>query len=340
MGSHGGATAEGQRELIEGYGVTEEFVGAPIRSSMETVVVDTTPQGIPVHFDRQAWEADHVIVAGRIKPHTGFVGEIESGLHKMMLIGLGKTVGAAIYHKAIKDFTFLEIIRAVAESVIRKCRILCGVGIVENAYDETALIEAVAPENFYEREKALLKQARDWLPRLPFPDADLLIIDRIGKNISGTGMDTNVVGRKYNDHAPTDLDDARVRRIFIRGLTEETHGNACGIGLAEFTTRRAAEQVDAEITKVNCVTAGHPTAAMLPIVYETDREAIEGALLTVGLTPPEKARVIHIADTLHLEHVFVSEAYAAEIPGQSRLVEAGVPEAMKFDSGGFLVPLS
>lgn len=340
MGSHGGATAEGQREVLAGYGIVEDFVGAPIHSSMETVVVDTTPQGIPVHFDKLASEADHVIVAGRIKPHTGFVGEIESGLHKMMLIGLGKAVGAGIYHKAIKDFTFLEIIRSVADSVIRKCRVLCGVGIVENAYDETALIAAVAPEDFYEREKVLLRQAREWLPRLPFPDVDVLIIDRIGKDVSGTGMDTNVVGRKYNDHAATDQDDARVRRIFIRGLTEKTHGNACGIGLAEFTTNRTAAQIDSEITKVNCVTAGHPTAAMLPLLYETDREAIVAALSTIGLTPSENARVVHITDTLHLETVDVSEAYASEIPAQSRLETIAPARPMNFDANGFLVPLS
>jgi hypothetical protein len=340
MGSHGGATAEGQREVLEGYGITEAFVGAKIRSSMETVIVDTTPQGIPVHFDKIASQADHVIVAGRIKPHTGFVGEVESGLHKMMLIGLGKAVGAGIYHKAIKDFTFPDIISAVARSVIQKCRVLCGVGIVENAYDETALIAAVAPEEFYEREKALLKKAREWLPRLPFPDVDLLIIDQIGKNISGTGMDTNVVGRKYNDHAATELDEARVRRIFVRSLTETTHGNACGIGMAEFTTRRAAAQVDHVITNVNCVTAGHPTAAMMPIVCENDRRAVEDALSTIGLTPPENARVIHISDTLHLETVLISEAYTSEIASQPRLEMVTRPQPMAFDSEGFLVPLS
>ncbi|HVJ86646.1 MAG TPA: [Fe-S]-binding protein, partial [Caulifigura sp.] len=242
-------------------------------------------------------------------------------------------------HKAIKDYTFPDIIKAVAESVIKKCRVLCGVGIVENAYDETALIAAVAPEEFYEREKALLRQAREWLPRLPFPDVDLLIIDQIGKNISGTGMDTNVVGRKYNDHAATELDDARVRRIFIRSLTEQTHGNACGIGMAEFTTKRAAAQIDSHYTRVNCITAGHPTAAMLPVLCENDREAVEDALSTIGLTPPEQARVIHISDTLHLENVLVSEAYAAEIPKQPRLEIVEPAGPMEFDSEGFLVPL-
>jgi hypothetical protein len=340
MGSHGGATAEGQREVIEGYGITEEFVDAPIRSSMDTVIVDTTPQGIPVHFDKHASQADHVLVAGRVKPHTGFVGEIESGLHKMMLIGLGKERGAAIYHKAIKDFTFLEIIRAVADVVIRRCRVLCGLAIVENAYDETAKIEAVLPENFYEREKELLLLARAWLPRLPFPEADLVIVDRIGKDISGTGMDTNVLGRKYNDHAATELDDARVRRIFVRSLTEKTHGNATGIGMAEFTTQAVVDAIDREITNVNCITAGHPTAAMLPVVLNTDREAVEAALLTIGLTPPEQAKVIQISDTLHLEEVLVSEAYAKAISGQSHLTTISEPAPMQFTTSGELKPVA
>jgi len=330
MGSHGGATAEGQRDLIAGYGVTAEAMGCEVRSSMDTVVVDTTPQGIPVHFDRNASEADHVIVAGRVKPHTGFVGEIESGLHKMMLIGLGKHRGACIYHKAIKDFSFGEIIHAVAEVVLRKCRVLAGLAIIENASDETALIEAVAPTDFFERERALLKQARAWLPRLPVADVDLLIVDEIGKNISGTGMDTNVVGRKYNDHAATELDDARCRRIYIRSLTEATHGNACGLGLAEFTNRRTVEQVDHAYTKVNCITAGHPTAGMIPLVYETDQEAISDALQTIGLTAPEDARVVHIQNTLQLHDVYVSEACLPEVRKASHIHVEGESAPMSF----------
>ena len=213
MGSHGGGTAEGQAGILAGYGITPEAMGCEVRSSMETVIVDHTPQGIPVHFDQHASQADHVLIVGRVKPHTGFVGDIESGLHKMMLIGLGKHHGAKIYHRAIADYSFMEIITAVASSVIQKCRVAGGLAIVENAYDETALLEAVAPSRFFEREKELLKLAVQWLPRLPFPSADLLIIDRIGKNMSGTGMDTNVIGRKYNDHAATDKDVARCRPL-------------------------------------------------------------------------------------------------------------------------------
>ncbi|MEZ6055221.1 MAG: lactate racemase domain-containing protein [Planctomycetaceae bacterium] len=336
MGSHGGGTAEGQRGVIEGYGVTEAYVGCEIRSSMETVVVDQTPQGFPVHFDRHAWEARHVIVAGRIKPHTRFVGPIESGLHKMMLIGLGKHEGAKIYHRAIQDHSFSDIIHAVAHVVLERCRVLCGIAMVENALDETALIEAVRPERFFEREQALLTQARLWLPQLPFRDCDLLIVDEIGKDISGTGMDTNVVGRKYNDHEATAHDDTNCRRIFVRGLTEKTHGNATGLGLAEFTNRRTVDAMDVEITKVNCVTAGHPTGAMIPIWYETDREAIAAALSTAGLTPPEQSRVMHITNTLRLEELLVSEAYRNELSARDDLEVVSAPTDMAIDATGNL----
>lgn len=339
MGSHGGGTADGQRAVIEGYGVTEEFVGAEIRSSMETVIVDRTPQGIPVHFDKQAYGADHVVVAGRVKPHTGFVGEIESGLHKMMLIGLGKHEGAKIYHRAIQDHSFLEIIRAVADVVIRKCRILAGVAIVENAYDETAHIEAVAPDNFFEREKYLLRLAREGMPRLPFPECDLLIVDEIGKDVSGSGMDTNVIGRKYNDHEATDRDDVRCRRIVVRGLTNKTHGNATGIGIAEFTTRRTVDAIDMEATRINAITGGHPIAAMLPVIYDTDQEAIEAALQTVGLVEPEDARVIQIQNTLKVAEVLVSEAYWREVLQRDDLTVVSEPEPMEMDDTGNLAPV-
>lgn len=271
MGSHGGGTAEGQRQIIEGYGVTEAFTGAEIRASMETVIVDTTPQGIPVHFDKHAFNCDHVLVVGRVKPHTGFVGPVESGLHKMMLIGLGKHEGAKIYHRAFWTSASWKSSAPVADVVLRKCRIVAGLAIVENAYDETGMIAAVSPPQFFERESELLTQARAWLPKLPFASVQLLIIDQIGKNISGTGMDTNVIGRKYNDHAATEHDDVSVKRIFVRGLTEATHGNATGIGIAEFTNTRTINQVDRKITAINCLTGGHPTAAMLPIAFDTDQ---------------------------------------------------------------------
>ena len=340
MGSHGGGTAEGQREILHSYGVTEEYTGAPIRSSMETVIVDTTPQGIPVHFDRHAYEADHVVVCGRVKPHTGFVGPIESGLHKMMLIGLGKHRGAKIYHRAIKDFSFLEIILAVADVILSKCRVAAGLAIVENAYDETALIEAVAPDRFFEREKELLKLAQLWMPRLPFPEVDLLVVDEIGKNISGSGMDTNVVGRKFNDHGATEDDTVNCKRIFVRGLTRETHGNACGIGMAEVTNQRTVDQANLVATRINALTGGHPSAAAVPIAFESDQEAMLAILETVGLVDPVDSGIIQIANTLKLGEVLVSEKYSPEVRERSDLDVIAGPDAMAFDGNGNLAPVT
>jgi hypothetical protein len=340
MGSHGGGTAEGQREIVEGYGITEDYVGAEIRSSMETVIIDKTPQGIPVHFDRQAYGADHVVVAGRVKPHTGFVGEIESGLHKMMLIGLGKHAGAKIYHRAITDYSWLEIVSAVAESVLKKCKILCGVGIVENAYDETALIAGVAPHDFLKREKELLILAKQWMPRLPFKKVDILIVDELGKNISGSGMDTNVIGRKYNDHRATENDFVAVKTIFVRGLTEATHGNACGIGMAEFTNDRTIAAIDKRITAINAITGGHVPSASLPVSLETDRDVLDSAFPTIGLTEPEHARVLHISNTLQVAELLASEVYLPLLQSRDdhELVEE--PHEMEFDEDGNLYPVA
>jgi hypothetical protein len=340
MGSHGGGTAEGQRQIVEGYGVTEDYVGAEIRSSMETVIIDKTPQGIPVHFDRHASAADHVVVAGRVKPHTGFVGEIESGLHKMMLIGLGKHAGAKIYHRAITDFSWLEIVSAVADSVLNKCKIVCGVGIVENAYDETALVAAVQPQDFLRREKELLVLAKQWMPRLPFKKVDLLIVDELGKDISGSGMDTNVIGRKYNDHRATDQDNVAVKTIFVRGLTEATHGNACGIGMAEFTNERTIAAIDKRITAINAITGGHVPAASQPVSLETDRDVLEAAFPTIGLTEPERARVLHISNTLRLAELLASEAYLPMIESRDDLEVVDEPHEMEFDEDGNLYPIA
>ena len=332
MGSHGGGTAAGQRAIVEGYGMTEEFLGCPIRATMETVIVCQTAEGFPVHFDRFASEADHVVVCGRIKPHTDFVGDIERGLMKMMLIGLGKHEGAKVYHRAILDYNFTQILRSVAGHVLEKCRIAAGVGIVENGYDETAKIAAVATEEFEVREKELLLQARKWMPRLPFDVADLLIIDEIGKNISGAGMDTNVIGRKFNDHKAMDDEYPKVKRIFVRGLTEETHGNAAGIGIAEFCTRKVIDQIDLRITKINCLTGGHPTVAMLPVYYDSERETLDQALTTIGLTQPHQARILWIRDTLHLAEVECSDAYWEQAQKRSDLEVLTELRDLAFDS--------
>ncbi len=336
MGSHGGGTVEGQVRMLSSLGITEHSVGVPIRATMETVIVAQTSNGLPVHFDKYASEADHVFVVGRVKPHTRFVGPVESGLHKMMLIGFGKHEGAKVYHRGILTTSFPEIVAAVAERVLQVCRVCGGMAILENAEDETALIEAVRPEDFSRREPELLILANRWLPRLPFDDVDLLIIDRIGKNISGVGMDANVVGRKFSDHTATSQDQTRCRRIFVRSLTKETYGNATGIGIAEFTTQRCVDQIDPESTRINCITGMHPEAAMIPITLPTDAAAVDSALQTIGMIEPENARVIQISDTLHLTRVRVSEAYFSDVSKSKHLRLDGDPYDFPLDAAGWL----
>ena len=336
MGSHGGGTAEGQREIIEGYGITEEFCGCPIRASMETVIVTEADEGFPVHFDKQAFGADHVVVCGRIKPHTGFVGDIESGLMKMMLIGLGKHEGAKVYHRVIMNHSFGQIVRSVAKEVLSQCDILCGVGIVENGYDETALIEAVLPEDFEKREKQLLVRAKELLPSLPFREADVLIVNQIGKNISGSGMDTNVVGRKFNDHKAEPDEWPKIKRIIIRGLTDASHGNACGLGMSEFCLTRAVEQMDNDITWINEMTGGHPTAGMIPLHYPTDREVLNAAFSTVGYIKPQDVRLMWIRDTLHIAQLECSAAFHDEARERDDLEIVQPLRPLPLDAAGML----
>jgi len=339
MGSHGGATAEGQRKLLHRYGITESFCECPIRSSMETVVVCQAQEGFPVHFDRHAYEADHVLVCGRIKPHTRFVGDVESGLMKMMLIGLGKHAGARVYHQAIQDYSFGQILRSVAREVLEQCNIVAGLAVVENAYDETAEIAAVAPAEFERRERELLEHARQWMPRLPFSHADVLLIDEIGKDVSGAGLDTNVVGRKYLDHAPREDEFPKIRYLIVRGLSDATDGNATGLGLVEFCRSRILREMDVKATRTNCLTGSHATAAMLPIDYETDQEILHAALSVIGLTPAAHARMLWIENTLRVEEVGCSEAYWEEARERSDLEILTQPRKLPLNDDGNLPDL-
>lgn len=336
MGSHGGATAEGQRQVIESYGITEQNCGCPIRASMQTVVIGQAPQGFDVHFDRHALEADHVLVCGRVKPHTGLAGDIQSGLLKMMLIGLGKHAGALTYHRAAADYGFEVIVQSVADMLIERGKVIAGLAVVENAYDQTALIEAVAPRDFAAREKWLLRQAQQWMPKLPFEVVDVLVIDEIGKNISGTGMDTNIVGRKFDDHKAVEGEYPKVKRILIRGLTEATHGNALGIGMCEFCLQRVIDGMDRQKTMVNGLTSLHVSGAMIPLVYPNDREALTAALDTIGLTPPRDARLIWIRNTLEIVELYCSAAYLDQARSRADLTVLSDPQPLPLGDDGFL----
>ena len=330
MGSHGGSTADGQRRIIESYGVTEDYVGVPIRAGMEVVSLASTSEGFPVFMDRFAAGADHIGVVGRIKPHTGYHGPIESGLLKMMMIGLGKQAGAQAYHRILLEYPFDQVVRSVARTVRANAPIAFGLAIVENAYDETALVEAVFPTQFEQREEDLLVLAKRWLAKLPFQKADLLIVDEIGKDISGSGMDTNVVGRKRAFRQQSLANQPEMRRIYVRGLTEKTHGNATGIGLADFTTARLVKAMNYRDTVINCMTAGYPDGANIPVYYDTDRETLDAALAIMGTRNAQDARMMHIRNTLCLEEVEVSEPCLQETKATEFAV-SGSAKSLAFD---------
>src|SRR5919106_3596669 len=334
MGSHGGGTAEGQRSVLEHYGITEATMGCPIRATMDVVQVGEA-LGLPVWLDCHAAEADWIGLVNRVKPHTDFKGSIESGLFKMMTIGLGKWKGAVQYHRANVTHGYETVITAVGLEMLARARIGFGVGIVENGYDETALIEAFNAQDLEAGERRLLKSAREWMARLPFGRIDVLIVEQMGKNISGSGMDTNVIGRPSNPHEPFPA-DPKILWIVALDLTEESYGNATGIGNADFTTRRLVDKIDMKPTLINAITACAPGAAKIPPTYDTDREAIETALSCIGLTPPERARVIRIKNTLMLGEIEVSEAFAPELVKRPDLTPLG-DAPLVFDAAGRLL---
>jgi hypothetical protein len=321
MGSHGGGTAEGQRAVLERYGVTEATMGCPVRATMDVVQIGEA-LGVPIWLDAHAAEADWLGVINRVKPHTGFTGDIGSGLLKMMTIGTGKHRGAVQAHRANIRLGYERMITALGSATLRSGRIAFGLGIVENGYDETALIEAFLPEDLEAGERELLRKARAWMAKLPFEDIDLLIVDEIGKEISGTGMDTNVIGR-HATWFERPFTSPRITFIVVCDTTDKTHGNANGIGLADFTTRRLADKIDWEPTYVNALTACSPGGPKLPAVLDTAREAVAVALSCLGLDQVEDARVVRIQNTLRLTEVEVSEAFLPELARRPDLTPLG-----------------
>jgi hypothetical protein len=334
MGSHGGGTAEGQLSVLEHYGITEATMGCPVRATMDVVQVGEA-LGLPVWLDAHAAAADWIGLVNRVKPHTDFKGSIESGLFKMMTIGLGKYQGAIQYHRANVQHGYEKVITTVGREMLAKARIGFGLGITENGYDETAEIQAFSAANLEDGERRLLKTARELLARLPFPTIDVLIVEEMGKNISGSGMDTNVIGRPTNPHEPFP-NDPKILWIVALDLTDNSYGNATGIGNADFTTRRLVDKIDMKPTLINCITACSPGMAKVPATYETDREAIETALSCIGLTPAENARVVRIRNTLAIGELHVSEAYAAEVARRADLTVVGAAAPLAFDVAGRL----
>ncbi|MGH9469132.1 MAG: lactate racemase domain-containing protein [Terriglobia bacterium] len=332
MGSHGGATPEGQRRILEGYGVREDFVGAPIRSSMETVTLGETAKGFQVFMSRDAWEADGVLVMNRVKPHTDFSGKIESGRLKMIAVGMGKQTGAHEVHRWARKYGYEEVIRAMAEHVLARGKIVAGVAVVENELHQICQARAALPKEMIPQEEEALALARRLVPKLPFPSVQLLIVDEMGKNISGTGMDTKVIGRSVKEGPQIDM-------IYVRDLTAASEGNATGVGNADLIHERFFQKVDLKKTYVNALTSLKPSNVRLPMHLASDREAIDVALGSIGAPEPQTQRVAWIRNTLDLGRIALSEPLAAEsanLPGWSLSPERFEP---RFDGQGNLAPL-
>ncbi len=335
MGSHAGATAEGQKAFIASYGVTEETMGCPIVSSMETVDLGVTESGVSGWCDKNAYEADGIVVVNRVKPHTGFSSTLGSGLLKMLAIGLGKHKGAAHVHQRGVDIGYEEAIRDGGRLALSKLKLRFGVAVVENHKGETARVEAALPADFEATDERLIPEARRLMGRIPGDFIHLLIVDLMGKNVSGTGMDPNVIGRGMQQEK-VKLDVPKILRLFVRDLTDESHGNAIGIGFADFATDRLVAKIDPKSTWTNVLASVSPWEAHVPIHYASDRECIETALKTAGTTPPERMRIVRIRDTEHIETMHASEAMWASLCDRADVEPLGPPREMAFDNDGNL----
>lgn len=340
MGSHGGATPEGKAALLKGYNITEEFVGAPIRSSIDADLIGTTERGIPVHTDTYAWNANGIVLVNRIKAHIDFDGPHESGLYKMMAVGLGNPIGAKYFHLYASKFGFHSVMTEMAGLVLKRLPVILGIGIVENAYGETEKVTALNCDEMSEGaiEADLLKLAKKNTAKLPLDEIDLLIVDAIGKDIAGSGLDTNVIGRKGQGES-WHYQKPKIKRIIIRGLTEKTRGNALGIGYADFTTNRVVEKIDHQETYVNAITAHAPHEAKIPIIMKNDRAAADAALSTTDLVKVDEARVVRIKNTLELAQFEVSEACLPELKGKEGIQIVKELGEMPFDGDGNLLPI-
>ena len=310
MGSHGGATAEGQRAVLASYGVTPDFVGAEVVSSMETVSLGQTPEGFEVFMDRAAYEADGILALNRIKPHTSFSGKIESGLIKMLAVGMGKIDGAREFHRLSRRHGWELVLRAMAAKALATGRILAGVGLIENEMHELCAARAALPQEIAAVEEAALLEARALVPRLPVAKLDLLIVNEIGKNISGTGMDTKVIGRGVSLPAG---EGPEIRLIYVRDLTAESGGNAIGVGLADLIHERVYRRADLEKTYINVRTSLNPPLARLPMYFPSDREVVEFALASLGTPAPSAQRVAWIRNTQLLDRMLISAALSSEV---------------------------
>jgi hypothetical protein len=333
MGSHGGGTAAGQIEVLRHLGQTPETLGAPIHDRMEPVKVGEA-EGCPVYADRAAIEADHIVIVNRVKEHTEFIGAIESGLVKMAVVGLGRVVGAEVMHQLAVRVSYVQAITAIARVLFQKLPILGGLAILEDKTNTVRRLEAVPAAAIFDREPQLLTEARQHHASLPFDQLDVLLVDEIGKDVSGAGFDTKVIGRIMNIYEK-ECERPRITRIVLRDLSARTGGNAIGLGLADYVHRRVVDRMDADMTALNCITAVAPEKARIPIVLSSDREALGAALRSIGLWDPASVRMAWIINTSDLTRLAVSPALAAEAHAKGLSVSPG-RFALAFDEKGEL----
>lgn len=319
MGSHGGATPEGQMEILSHYGITPEAIGAPIVSSMEVDLLAQLEDGTPIYISRDAYNADGIVLVNRVKPHTDFKDDIESGLVKMLVIGMGKQKGAESLHSFLAE-GYHKIMQKMAEIILKKAKIVCGVAIVEDGWHQTAVIKAIPPEKIIQGEKELLKIAKGYMARIPFKEIDLLVVGEIGKEISGAGMDPNVTGR-FTIHDEYDPEAPKVNKIVVLDLTHGTEGNATGLGLADLTTKRVFEKIDYEKTFVNCLTSCWANTGRIPIFLPSDRDTIMMGLRIAGIRDYKKAKIVMIKNTLDLRRFLISETLQQELQRSPELTK-------------------
>jgi hypothetical protein len=334
MGSHGGGTAEGQKKALVDAGITPERMGVAVMSSLETVEVGLTADGIPVLIDRFASEADFLVPINRIRSHTMFTGEIESGLMKMLAVGLGKPKGAAICHEAAFAFGLEHVIRTVARTVMAAKKVLFGIGVIENAYCRPAGIGVFRSDELEEREKRYLVESKRLEPRLPFESIDVLIVDIMGKDISGAGMDCNVIGRIGMPLMTEDPPSPRIKRIVVCDLTEKSEGNAIGIGLADITTRRLVEKIDPNAMYANAAAASDPEHVKIPMTMPNERQAIDAAVSSIGAVDEEALKIVRIKSTKHLDEMIVSEPCLAALANNPMITVISEPFRLAFDADG------
>ena len=339
MGSHGAATAIGQKEVLENLGVTESAVGAPIRSNMEVVTIGHIRGHVPVNIDRLAFEADYIVPINRIKEHNGFEADIQSGLMKIVVIGLGKTEGAKRYHQAMVSYGYYNVVLEGARTVLNNSKILFGVASIENAYHEVADVGVFKREEIEDREKVFLAKYKSIKAALPFDFAHVLMIEEIGKEISGRGFDTKVVGR-IGSYLSPEPEKPVIKRIMVSDLTDLTHGNATGLGPVDVITKRLYDKIDYNTTAINYIVGAQLEIAKMPLIMKNDREALTLCMMTVGLTPYADQKIMRIKNTLFLDEVDVSQAYAQELMNRNDLEVITPARPLRIEKNGYFAKFS